>query len=182
MGKENEKRPPGCENCKKPCLIHFTQIVNGQMQKLDMCETCPKAQQMKSPMEFGLMEHLLGIAMQKGLKQQIVSLSGTACEACGYTENEFKRTGRLGCPRCYDVFVLPKTDLLQKIQDSNLHKGKFPKNQEKRALKVRILNLTKELNNCISKEEYEQAAKIRDQIKILQEEETKTFEKKTNKH
>lgn len=161
---ENEKRPPGCENCKKPCVIHLTQIINAEVKKADMCETCPHAKQFQDPLQFGLMEKLLGIAMQKGLPH---SGKGLVCEHCGYTEEEFHKTGRLGCSECYNVFVTPKMEILQKIQDAEVHKGKGPKNQNKRTLRQSIAQLNKDLLDAIELENYEKAAQLRDELKEL---------------
>jgi len=163
----NEKRPPGCENCQNPCVIHFTQIVDGHMQKLDMCETCPHAKHMKDPMEFGLMEKLLGIAMQQGVAVPGQIVGGVKCGHCGYPESKFKKTGRLGCPECYDVFITNKMGMLKKIQDAVLHKGKVPRHHDKRSARVQLAQLNKELQACIDVEDYEQAAQIRDKIKTL---------------
>lgn len=165
MSEKEEKRPPGCENCKKPCVIHLTQIINGEVKKVDMCETCPHAQQMQDPTQFGLMEKLLGIAMQTGVPTSSKEL---VCEHCGYKESQFRKTGRLGCPQCYDVFVTPKMDILRKIQDAEVHKGKGPKNQDKRGLRLQLTQLKKDLMEHIEKEQYEKAAEVRDEIKALQ--------------
>lgn len=164
----SEKRPPGCENCKLPCTIHLTQIVNGMVDKVDMCGNCPHAGQMKDPMEFGLMEKLLGVAMQKGGAKPVPS-SHLMCEHCGYPESEFKKTGRMGCAKCYDVFVSHKMELLKKIQDAVLHKGKIPKSKGKQPARMRLAELSKKLQGYIDNEEYEQAALARDEIKTLKE-------------
>lgn len=168
---ENEKRPPGCENCKKPCVIHLTQIINGELKKADMCETCPYAKQLQDPLQFGLMEKLLGIAMQ-----QEVSMGGKelVCDNCGYSEAEFQKTGRLGCPECYNVFVTPKLEILRNIQDAEVHKGKAPKNQDKRIMRQSVAQLNKELLDAVEKEDYENAAKIRDRLKELKSQMGKT--------
>lgn len=161
---ENEKRPPGCENCKKPCVIHLTQIINGELKKADMCETCPYAKQLQDPLQFGLMEKLLGIAMQQELSTGGKEL---VCDHCGYSESEFHKTGRLGCPECYNVFVTPKMEILRNIQDAEVHKGKAPKNQDKRNIRQSIAQFNKELLDAVEKEDYESAAQIRDKLKAI---------------
>lgn len=172
---ENEKRPPGCEHCKKPCVIHLTQIINGEVKKADMCETCPHSKQLQDPLQFGLMEKLLGIAMQQGVTTGGKEL---VCDHCGYSESEFRKTGRLGCPECYNVFVTPKMDILRKIQDAEVHKGKAPKNQAQRNLKLQVAQLNKELVECVDSEDYERAAQIRDELKGLKEQLTNSENKK----
>lgn len=164
----SEHRPPGCENCKKTCSIHLTQIINGQVKKLDMCDSCPKSKQMHDPMEFGLMEQLLGMTMQPGTAGLPLPVSqGAVCGACGYTESQFRKTGRLGCPHCYDVFIMPRTEILSKLHDSIVHKGKVPQNSHKVVSRQELARLKDQLKSLVLEEDYEQAAIIRDKIKKI---------------
>ena len=160
----NEKRPPGCENCKKQCTIHLTQIINGEVQKVDMCATCPKAQNIQDPVELGLMEQLLGIAMKPSKEMS----EGRKCDVCGYSEAQFRKKGRVGCAHCYEVFIMPRREeILDKIHPSLIHKGKVPKNLSKKASRSELIKLKEKLKDLIREENYEEAAVIRDKIKAL---------------
>ena len=89
-------KPEGCENCTKPATIHLTQIVGSKIIKLDLCEGCPKAQNIQQPDQFGLVEQLAGqFAKTK------TSGSNLTCGSCGFTESQFQKIGRFGCPDCY---------------------------------------------------------------------------------
>lgn len=164
--KPNWNRPLECQNCKKECTIHLTQIINTQVKKIHMCATCPKAKKMESPTEFGLVDQLLGP------KKNLESLTQPeiTCQACSYTETEFKKTGRLGCPYCYDFFILPQMEILRNIHHDITHKGKEPRNQHKKEVRAHIDDLKKNLNKLIDTEDYESAAKLRDEINLLNKE------------
>lgn len=123
---------------------------------------------MHSPMEFGLMEQLLGMAMQPGTAGIPLPVSqGLVCDKCKYTEAQFRKTGRLGCPHCYDVFILPRTEILSKIHDSIIHKGKTPKQSDKSATHQELMRLKDSLKALIKAEDYEEAAVVRDKIKVI---------------
>lgn len=130
-----------------------------------MCDTCPKAKQMQDPLEFGLMEQLMGMAMQPGTPMT----QGPICEHCGYTEAQFKKTGRLGCPECYRVFIMPKMDILNRIHGSIIHKGKVPKSTGDKAIRKKVQDLKEKLKKLIEDEAYEEAARVRDEIKFMTE-------------
>jgi len=174
MAEKKWNRPPKCEeckHCKKECTIHWTQIINGEVYKLDMCETCPVAKQLKEPLEFGLIEQLLGQTL-KAIEDPSSS-KGLKCAVCGYTDAEFKKTGRFGCPECYKVFLAPKMDLLSKMHKGITHKGKEPKKLPGISLKQKITDLKTKLATVIKAENYEDAARIRDEINILENESQK---------
>ena len=159
-------RPTGCEKCTKECTIHLTQIINGQVQKVDMCATCLKAKQIESPIEFGLMDQLFSMVSHPS---PFVQLEIT-CQACGYIEADFKKSGRLGCPYCYNVFIVPRMEILRKIHHDIVHKGKVPKNQHKKEVRAHIAELKQELKKLVQVEDYEGAARVRDEINLLNKE------------
>ena len=97
------------------------------------------------------------------------------CENCGYTFENIANTGKLGCANCYDIFESKLDPIIRKIQGANQHTGRTgkilenktieqPKNKEEKA-ESKIEQLQKELKKAIKEERYEDAAKIRDEIK-----------------
>lgn len=115
------------------------------------------------------------------------------CKNCGYTFDDIVNTGKLGCEDCYDVFEDKLDPIIKKIQGANRHVGRIGKllnesNQNKDSIKnesikkqdklnegskanfkeMEIEKLQKELKDAIKEERYEDAAKIRDEIKKLQ--------------
>src|SRR3982750_3280935 len=83
-----------CDVCKKNTAnVFLTQIVDGKMQKVNLCDSCSKEKGVQDPTGFALADLLLGIAaageIEKGATTQ-------KCPVCGYTQADFKKTGRLG--------------------------------------------------------------------------------------
>ena len=88
-----------CHHCDNQATVHLTQILNGQMHKMDLCESCAQAKGVTNPENLSISNLMDKVDMD-------TDNSGTAmvCESCGTTHQEFKKGGRLGCEACYHVF------------------------------------------------------------------------------
>ncbi len=83
-----------CDLCSKPATVHLTQIVNNKIHKVDLCEACAQAKGVTDPSGFSLADLLLKASLNP-------EPAGYAkCESCGFTQQDFKKTGRFGCPSC----------------------------------------------------------------------------------
>jgi protein arginine kinase activator len=157
-----------CSNCKeKPATVHLTQIVGDKMQKLDLCEDCAKAKGVNDPGGFALADLMLGL----GASQEIEQAGGgveTKCPRCGFTQADFKKTGRLGCPECYKAFAEGLEGLLKTMHKGTRHAGKVPEAlRTSRDQADRVKLLQKKLDKAIKEENFEQAAQLRDELKQL---------------
>lgn len=93
------------------------------------------------------------------------------CPVCGHTYSDFRRTGKLGCSECYNVFRTPISQTLRGIQPGNVHKGKIPsKSGEELKLKRRYEELKNKLSQAVKNEDYETAAKLHKQIREIESE------------
>lgn len=91
------------------------------------------------------------------------------CNFCNTSFDEYKKTGKLGCGKCYSTFRKQLKPIIEGIYGYSEHIGKFPKNESKDTEIVRTVEQLKEkLNMAIQEEEYEQAAKLRDEILQLE--------------
>ncbi|MDU1203180.1 MAG: UvrB/UvrC motif-containing protein [Clostridiales bacterium] len=91
------------------------------------------------------------------------------CSVCNTSFEEYKKTGKLGCSKCYSTFEKQLKPILEGIYGYSEHIGKFPKNKCKDTEVIRTVEQLKEqLNIAIQEEEYEQAAKLRDEILQLE--------------
>jgi len=83
------------------------------------------------------------------------------------TYNDFKKIGRLGCGRCYEAFKTYLGPLLKRIHGSDIHLGKVPhkKGKAAKAKKIDVEELKKRLRRAVELEEFEEAARLRDEIK-----------------
>ena len=146
--------------------MHLTEIVNGQMKKIDLCEECAKEKGVTDPQGFALADLLLGLGASSEMDSAGPELE---CPTCGFTQADFKKTGRLGCSTCYAVFSQPLEAMLKQMHKGTQHIGKVPK-----ALRAQLditkqrNQLNEQLQKAIEMENYEEAARLRDHLKELE--------------
>jgi protein arginine kinase activator len=155
-----------CCICKaKEATVHLTQITGEKMQKVDLCEDCAKTKGVNDPTGFSLADLLLGLGASQEI-EQAGGGTGLKCPACAFTQADFKKAGRLGCPECYQTFAEPLEGLLKTMHKGTRHVGKAPESlRQSRDLSERLKSLQKKLTKAIEQEDFEQAAVLRDEIK-----------------
>lgn len=160
-----------CDVCKtSAATVFLTQIVDGKMQKVNMCESCSKEKGVTDPTGFALADLLLGMGNAQAVERS--PSEGRRCPHCGFTQSEFKKTGRLGCSHCYSTFSEGLEPMLKGMHKSMTHIGKCPERQQRRLLRAnKIRDLGETLRKAVIEEQYETAAALRDQIKALESEE-----------
>ena len=157
-----------CCICKeREATVHLTQIAGEKVQKVDLCEQCAKAKGVDNPTSFAFADMVLGL----GASHEMEKAAGSkeqACPVCGFTQADFKKTGRLGCPDCYSHFGEGLETLLKTMHKGLRHTGKVPKRLGK-VLDVsdRLKTLQHELNKAIEGEKFERAAELRDEIRSI---------------
>jgi protein arginine kinase activator len=159
-----------CDVCaKNTATVHLTEIVDEQMNELHLCEECARQKSAQMEPQFGLSELLAGLAEFENPAAKKLETVSLKCENCGLTYNDFKKMGRLGCGECYSAFKKYLAPLLKKIHGSGQHLGKSPVKAIKVSRKKKDLTtLRNNLKKAIESEAFEEAAKIRDQIKDLE--------------
>jgi len=166
-----------CDICKKnPATVHLTEIIDEQMNELHLCEDCARHKSTAMEQQFGLSDLLAGMAdFEKPNKDE--ENVAVKCPNCNLTYADFKKIGRLGCGECYNVFRKYLAPLLKRIHGSSQHAGKAP--LKEKAIprpgrkKAGIGELKTELQKAIQKENFEEAARLRDQIKKISLEQKK---------
>lgn len=158
-----------CDVCaKNPATVHLTEIIDEQMTELHLCEECAREKSIQMEQQFGLADLLAGLAEfeKPTVEKEAVSLK---CTNCGLTYGDFKKIGRLGCGECYSAFRKYLGLLLKKIHGSSMHFGKTPlKVTQVLKKKIDLQDLRYRLQKAIEDEAFEEAAKIRDQIRELE--------------
>ncbi|MBM3245639.1 MAG: hypothetical protein FJZ15_07625 [Candidatus Omnitrophica bacterium] len=155
-----------CDICgKNQATVHLTEIVNEEMNELHLCEQCAQAKSQEMEQQFGLSDLLAGMVQPEKapVEKDAVVLK---CPNCKMTYADFKKIGRLGCGECYVTFKKYLGPLLKRIHGSSQHIGKSP-SKVTRVLKEKIdlQELRLKLQKAIENEAFEEAARIRDQIK-----------------
>lgn len=164
-----------CNLCgKHQASIYFKGIVNQQAIKVHLCEACARKKGMMFP--FGKSIHSLGdmvteLAESAKIRQSVTSL---CCALCGLSYTEFKQTSQLGCSQCYATFAPLMGPLLKQIHGSTQHVGKsYKRTVRPGSAMEELASLKLELRQALKGENYEEAAKLRDQIRQLEASETR---------
>jgi len=160
-----------CDICgKNLATVHLTEIIDEQMNELHLCEECAahKSEQMET--QFGLSDLLAGMAeFGKPNNKETEPAEDVKCASCGLSYADFKRIGRLGCPDCYNTFRKYLVPLLKRIHGLSQHFGKSPlKITKGTKKKIDSQDLRNKLQKAVEAEAFEEAARIRDQIKELE--------------
>jgi protein arginine kinase activator len=164
-----------CDNCNKPATVHLTEIKNGKKMEKHLCQECAAASEGLPLKGHTPINELLTnfVLAHSGLaKEQVVS----KCENCGITWAEFRQSGLFGCEHDYQNFERDLTPLLQRAHEGATHHvGKVPTRRGGTGVpatrkRVDVSKLRKELAMAVEKEDYERAARLRDQIKIAEAE------------
>ncbi|HAL91459.1 MAG TPA: hypothetical protein DCM68_00315 [Verrucomicrobia bacterium] len=167
--------PMLCENChQKEATVHLTQVVDGKTAKYHLCEDCAAQKGIDvhaDPVDLsGMMENLkeqLG-HLKENLEAPRAPAGSPACPSCGMTRAEILKRGRLGCDRCYEVFAAGMVPVVVSLQHADQHLGKVPhRSSDRLRNSVELARLRRELDKAVAGENYELAAKLRDQIKAL---------------
>ncbi|MEZ0333753.1 MAG: UvrB/UvrC motif-containing protein [Gemmatimonadales bacterium] len=164
-----------CDQCReREAVIHLTQIVNEQVTTLHLCERCAAEKGVESP--GGVAKTPLGTflaAMGKGYPEQaaVSARTGDNCPRCGGSLQDFRESGRLGCPECYHSFEAPLRDLLRRLHGSTHHMGERYADRESEPVApngARTADLREQLRLAVETENFELAAELRDRLRVLE--------------
>ena len=160
-----------CQNCKKnEANMHMKRIINGSATEVHLCSDC--ARSLGYGDSFGSFGLGFSDLFSDLLGRTENSLSGAAalrCSLCGKNFNDIAESGRVGCAECYTTFYDKLLPTLRKIHGKTTHQGKIPLNHGETKVEshIDIDALKQELKRAVEREDYELAAKLRDQIIIL---------------
>jgi protein arginine kinase activator len=147
-----------CQLCDAVATVHLTQIVQGKVHKVHYCEACASKGGATDAAVFQLAEAVTTVATQPTI----------TCFSCRFNDLEFRRTGRLGCPDCWPVFLGALQELLAKVQHRLQHVGRAPVGVVAVGqLRHRLHEAKTEMEIAIAQEDYESAARLRDEIAQL---------------
>ncbi len=164
-----------CDFCSKKSTVFLTQLVDGQMKKVCLCDECAKERGVTDPTGFSLADLLAGglggvpDASTVTASQPVIrSGNGKQCATCGFTLEDLKRVRRFGCSDCYAAFGDEASQMIRGMHKGTSHIGKVPEGLIAIQFKnQRLEELREKLEQAISSESYEEAAGIRDEIRNL---------------
>ena len=179
-----------CDNCKtNDATVRYTEIINGEKKEMHLCEECSHKLGIDNlsfnmPIDFssffgGLLDDEFETPEFKPL---FSSLKELKCDNCNMTYDEFTKDGKFGCEECYNVFSNKIDSLLKRLHGSSKYMGRKAlnssvsinndiKKEEKEETKkeeTKLQKLQNDLKKAIADERYEDAAKLRDEIKKIE--------------
>jgi len=174
-----------CHKCnEKAATILIRQTLNGVDYEYSVCEDCAKTLGLWNTINFNsdfptggnlFMPIIfpkfstadLGGAYNSsdnpGIKKEQLK-----CDNCNSTIDDIRKTGRMGCSNCYDVFEKSLVEVFRRVQSGEMHRGrKKAQSAEKveiRLLRNEISNLQNKIKQAVIIEDYESAAIYKSQI------------------
>lgn len=167
-----------CESCHQNlATVHLTEIVQKHKQETHLCEGCAQSRGVpyKAPFVAAAKEKAGGPAKKAEAAvsgpPQVPPELAAPCPGCGMSFADFRASGRLGCPGCYEAFRKGLVPLLEKIHGATQHTGRVPHRVGAGVERQRLIAAyQRDLGLAVEREEYEKAAALRDKIRALEAE------------
>ncbi len=161
-----------CQSCKeRTATVHLTEIANGQRTERHLCQECAQQHGLAVKTQVPLNELLSTLlAAQPEVEDPASAASDHACPVCGMTLKRFSKESLLGCPHDYEEFSRELAPLIEQTQNGKtVHCGKVPSRRPQDDHRdVELSQLRRQLDAAVKNEDYETAARLRDQIKAYE--------------
>jgi len=174
-----------CSKCHhNEASVYIEQNLNGEIRKFHLCGECAFGGENNNAIGFGAngngavnidlgqafhAMHNFWFAPEADVIYKSHVSKPPGCPVCGHSFSNFKKSSLLGCVACYEAFEPELLSVFGKLQPGTRHVGKIPKAKGHVFAKDReLMNLRAELQDAISKEQYEDAARIRDTIRAIE--------------
>ncbi len=162
-----------CDLCDKAAVVHEIIIRNGVSAEVHLCAEHAIAAGYPLPIEQPIADIFPQIT-------EVAKVQGTGgkertprCSACGLTYPAFRKSGHLGCPACYDAFSPALDQVIERAQaGATHHVGRSPRgdggqqSQQRQAMRAQLM---RDLESAVAAEQYERAARLRDELKAIDE-------------
>ena len=155
-----------CDICDNQATVHLIEIQSGEKVEKHLCEEHAVQEGVAVKVQNAPINELLEKFVLKHSGSSEAKPSSVACQGCGLSYEEFRKSGLLGCPECYSAFETVLTPLLERAQEgASEHVGKVPVHAGADEVRQqRMRRLRRELEEAVAGEQYERAAVIRDQL------------------
>ena len=158
-----------CRRCSKPATLHITEIRKGEVAEIHLCEVCAKDYLTQADAAPSEESADLEFDKLSEAADALDVVEDPVCPNCGITFREFRKQGRLGCPHDYVAFNAEIMPLLENIHGETEHVGKAPRRAPDTSHRQhQLIRLRGELKAAIDEENYEVAAKLRDEIQSVE--------------
>lgn len=152
-----------CDKCgKNEANVYVEKTVNGHKEKYHLCSNCAEKMEGSLPFSFNISDFLSGFSSFGTMP----TIAEHKCSSCGMTFADFEEKGRLGCPSCYKDLKEELLPVIKRIHGSVKHTGED--NVVLNDKEMKIQEYKAKLSEAILKEDFENAAVLRDKIKELE--------------
>lgn len=164
-----------CQKCmKKEANTHVKSVVNGEYEEYMLCSDCAK--EMGYTNLWSDMSSDFNSILGSFFSNALPAVSETTrCKTCGATYHDIAKSGQVGCADCYELFLSELMPSIRRIHGNTTHCGKRPNvaegetSEQKSTTVSKIDKLKDELQKAIEEQNFELAAKLRDEIKEMEE-------------
>jgi protein arginine kinase activator len=171
-----------CQDCgESEATIHFKEVAEGNLREIHLCEACAA----DKGFHLAIEHNKLSIATQfiwmaeNLYPESAAKVGAVQCSTCGLRYSQFTRVGRLGCPDCYEAFQPQLQQILRRVHGETTHRGRVPRQAavaERPApaappvetKEQQLLQLRRKLEAAVRGEAFEEAARLRDEIRTLE--------------
>jgi protein arginine kinase activator len=159
-----------CEQCKeRDASVHLTRMDKGEVSQVHLCEKCAAERGIETTLatpKAPITTFLQSVHQQMAVVQQ----DTVRCSFCQTSLRDFRSSGRLGCAHCYGAFESSLRELLRRVHGNSKHTGREyrPPQPETMERATTLLELRDRLRRAVELEQFELAAALRDQIKVLE--------------
>lgn len=165
-----------CQKCgKHEATTHIKQVINGEFEEIYLCSDCARKSGYTdsfSGFGFDLSSFFPGFFTQP--KAAIDSGKVERCQKCGTSFREIVKSGKIGCADCYEKFYDLLIPSIRRIHGKTQHNGKVidsaHTDEKQESAEEKIEKLKAKLQQSVEKQEFEEAAQLRDEIKALESE------------
>ncbi|MBT3193235.1 MAG: hypothetical protein HN341_11835 [Verrucomicrobia bacterium] len=151
-----------CESCHNgEATVQVKQVADGEVKEAFLCAACAEKSGLKSPAAMADFLFGAGSPAKVGAKPGALK----SCPVCHMRGTDFQKSSRLGCERCYETFADELQPMIEDMHRSLKHAGKTPAREQTRA---EVVALEAQLRHAVDLQAFEEAARIRDQIRALE--------------
>lgn len=153
-----------CQRCQKEASIHLTEGTAEDRREFHLCPSCARKAGLalpESPPDLAL-DAVVQSLIVAHVGELVGELAELTCPDCGIKFMEFRAGGRLGCPHDYRVFAAGLAPLVQRFHGATRHVGKSVRRRPGAGHRLRLRT---RLREAIAREDYEEAARLRDQLR-----------------
>jgi protein arginine kinase activator len=160
-----------CQKCHKNlATVRYAEVVDGQVTDQHLCAECLAKYQQNAATGFELSTLTPGV--HRASAETVVRESAKAqkvCPSCGMPLNTIIEKARVGCPACFSHFGGQIESTLEGLHRGLQHLGKSGRMDDARArLRADLQTKRALLRSVLRAENYEEAARLRDEIQSLE--------------